>query len=558
MKFNFKLFIAIIFGIIIFPLTVSAEDITVRIKKSPMYDSPVLYTITGERDVTTVSDVKQALVSEYNIDLNDYIFAISGYDEAAGSEVLCASPFTCYSDINEDYAYLYMYEIDHTKKEYTLNSIPPKDEEMLLGLVETNYEIFEPLSIRSCNDAFDKCTFVDYQEFKFYDNVVIKYNYDKIIAQVAQAIIDNGLLNNTEFTLTDTELLHYFNYGGSLANYATSFKNQLFNTNFAFEMDQRGGADEPFETDAIGFYKFLYNDTLYAVKEFMSITALHYVYIPTDATNEKEALENRLNDIFGDELHLTVAESTDTINDKLDEHQMDPIEDGDKHYFILTVTGTNDYREGMEFNVITIKDSSKINNNVSFKSSDLITNVSVSTDKALPLDTLVNVKQITSGNDYTNIIKALDVEEGKVFDINLKSISQNKSITKLDNGKFLVSIPIPEEYEGKELVVYYVDAANKVTPYSVTVKDGYATFETDHFSIYTLAINKTDDTNNDTTATKESDSNAQTKTDDNTIASSSINNPATGDNIFDYFTLFIFSVFSLIIVRKYKNKLFNN
>lgn len=558
MKFNFKLFIAIIFGIIIFPLTVSAEDITVRIKKSPIYDSPVLYTITGERDVTTVSDVKQALVNEYNIDLNDYIFAISGYDEAAGSEVLCASPFTCYTDANEDYAYLFMYEVDHTKKEYTLNSIPPKDEEMLSGLVETNYEIFEPLSIRSCNDAFDKCTFVDYQEFKFYDNVVIKYNYDKIIAQVAQAFIDNGLLNNTEFTLTDTELLHYFNYGGSLANYATSFKNQLFNTNFAFEMDQRGGADEPFETDAIGFYKFLYNDTLYAVKEFMSITALHYVYIPTDATNEKEALENRLNDIFGDELHLTVTESAGTINQKLDEYQMDPIEDGDKHYFILTVTGTNDYREGMEFNVITIKDSSKINNNVSFKSSDLITNVSVSTDEALPLDTLVNVKQITSGNDYTNIIKALDVEEGKVFDINLKSISQNKSITKLDNGKFLVSIPIPEEYEGKYLVVYYVDAANKVTPYSVTVKDGYATFETDHFSIYTLAINKTDDTNNDTTATKESDSNAQTKTDDNTIASSSINNPATGDNIFDYFTLFIFSVFSLIIVRKYKNKLFNN
>ena len=73
--------------------------------------------------------------------------------------------------------------------------------------------------------------------------------------------------------------------------------------------------------------------------------------------------------------------------------------------------------------------------------------------------------------------------------------------------------PVPEKYEGKELIVYYVNTSNIVTPYDVTVKDGYATFETDHFSTYTLT----------------------------TIA-----NPATGDNVMLYFILLGVSVVGML------------
>ncbi len=61
-----------------------------------------------------------------------------------------------------------------------------------------------------------------------------------------------------------------------------------------------------------------------------------------------------------------------------------------------------------------------------------------------------------------------------------------KYITELDNGEFEVNIPIPEKFEGKDLNVYYVDAQGVVTTHVVTPKDGYASFITTHFSVYTL------------------------------------------------------------------------
>ena len=75
-------------------------------------------------------------------------------------------------------------------------------------------------------------------------------------------------------------------YGGSLANYTSSFKNQLSNYNFNSEIDQRGGAYEPFNTAAIGFYTATYNGTIYAIKEFVEINAPHIIYVPDDATDK--------------------------------------------------------------------------------------------------------------------------------------------------------------------------------------------------------------------------------------------------------------------------------
>ena len=60
----------------------------------------------------------------------------------------------------------------------------------------------------------------------------------------------------------------------------------------------------------------------------------------------------------------------------------------------------------------------------------------------------------------------------------------NANIEKLDNGKFEVRIPIPESMKGKTLIVYYFASDGTKHPYEV---DGYAVFETDHFSTYTLA-----------------------------------------------------------------------
>lgn len=529
MKYLKYVFFSII-AIVTLPLIVNAEDVNVIVKDNPS-STNVLCEITAEKGVSTVNDLKDLLHANCNIDVNEYMIAVRGYDEASGSEVVC-NDFSCWGPTDNWQTTIFIYAKDHTRKEYTINSIPPKNENMAEDIFETNYELFDSYGFKSCNETFDVCSFIDYENAKVYDNVIINYNYNKTIALLAQTLINAGLMDKTEFDMTDTELLHYFNYGGSFINYATSFKNQLSNLNFSFDMDQRGGSDEPFETGAIGFYKFMYNDVLYGVKEFMSVTGKHIVYVPTDSSDKKQALEDRLKDLFGDNLKLTVTESDKTINECLNDFGLEPIEGGNEHYYILTVNDENNYRYLMQYNVIVKKDSSKINNNVSFKSNDLITGVVVATDENIPLDTLVKVVQLDSGETYEKILQTLNITEGEMFDISLKSISQNKQITKLDNGKFLVTIPIPEKYKDKtSFVVYYVDSNNNVIAYEAKADGkGNVTFETDHFSIYTLAITE--------------------KANEESKEEPVINNPGTLDSINFYGITLIISFIGIGLVIK--------
>ena len=74
--------------------------------------------------------------------------------------------------------------------------------------------------------------------------------------------------------------------------------------------------------------------------------------------------------IFGSKLKLTVAESTDTINEYLTSMGEPTITNGDEHYYILTLNDPNSSNDGEEYFFIAKKDSSKVNNKVSFKSSD--------------------------------------------------------------------------------------------------------------------------------------------------------------------------------------------
>ncbi len=139
------------------------------------------------------------------------------------------------------------------------------------------------------------------------------------------------------------------------------------------------------------------------------------------------------------------------------------------------------------FKFVVAKDNSKLVM-PSYESVDLETKISVSTDSGdVPLDTVVEVDELTEGEEYNRICKVVNADDNEMFDIKLHSNSLENHITTLENGKFLVKIPIPEEFKGKDLSVFYVDAGGKSTEYTVTVKDGYASFETDHFSIYTLA-----------------------------------------------------------------------
>lgn len=133
------------------------------------------------------------------------------------------------------------------------------------------------------------------------------------------------------------------------------------------------------------------------------------------------------------------------------------------------------------------KDSSKMVEPI-IKTVDSTTNVEINTSATLPLDTVIQANKLTSGAEYDKILKILNLTENLTFDLKLYSNSLDKYITRLEDGTFEVKIPIPENFKGKDLVVYYVNENGEKEPYTVdtTAEPGYAIFRTTHFSIYTL------------------------------------------------------------------------
>ena len=179
----------------------------------------------------------------------------------------------------------------------------------------------------------------------------------------------------------------------------------------------------------------------------------------------------------------------------------------DGHIFSVQVAGKDDV-----YKFVIIKEDAKLSV-PTYESTDFKTNVSVSTDSSeVPLDTVIKVEKITHGEEHERICGTLEIKDGEIFDIKLHSGSLDDYITELKNGKFKVRLPIKNEYKGKKLVVYYVDANGNKTKYNVTIKNNFAFFETDHFSVYTLTTEPED---------------IQTPPD---VSEDNLTSPNTGDN----------------------------
>lgn len=119
------------------------------------------------------------------------------------------------------------------------------------------------------------------------------------------------------------------------------------------------------------------------------------------------------------------------------------------------------------------------------------TNINLNADKGvLPNGTTLEAENIKEGTFYNTVTKILSNVKGfRLYDINLLSNG-----TKIQpNGKVKVSIPIPSDFDKTKLSVYRVSENGDKTEYKVTVEGDYATFETDHFSMYVLA-EKTEET----------------------------------------------------------------
>lgn len=359
--------------------------------------------------------------------------------------------------------------------------------------------------------------------------VPVKYVYDSAIVDDVQKFIDKLPTDGSLFEVSDLELINYLvNFDSSiydeanyvidpLANYSGELKATLKNTNMFMDVENGAGLNSAFYIERLGTAFFGYSDIVYKLSDQLGARGNHVIYVPENTDDLVKAAQKRIDEYIGTG-YATVSSAGKTLEQAYnawieaeyentrpywkEENPDWTIDDWKAAYLpsydniedAIGISGVNKDAPAFivkigkeEYYFTIIKDSSKMIT-PTYSSADLKTNVAVATSSSqVPLDTMIDVKNVTSGTEYDRIMKVLDVENSKTFDIKLHSASKDDYVTKLDNGKFEVKIPIDKQFEGKKLVVYYVDANGKTTEHAVTVKGGFATFETDHFSIYTLA-----------------------------------------------------------------------
>ena len=283
---------------------------------------------------------------------------------------------------------------------------------------------------------------------------------------------------------------HTVNYSGELKEY-------LANRNVDFRVTMIGaGLDTDLYLEACGDAVILVNGKMCASVPYMTKALVqHIVYVPDGTATDKDSLmaaaQKRINEYLGSDSKVVVSYGgafntlTDPWYDDDEAYQAEMInglglETAPENYFIAT-------SGDMQYKFVIIPDSSKMML-PTYKTVDTSSNVVISSDSAeIPLDTSMRANQLTSGAEYDKVIERLGVEENVTFDLKLYSQSTESYVSKLENGTFEVQIPISDELKDKSLVAYYVDENNKVVEYEVTVEDGCAVFETNHFSIYTIA-----------------------------------------------------------------------
>lgn len=364
------------------------------------------------------------------------------------------------------------------------------------------------------------------------------FQYDEQVKEFVKRVVASMPADKTKFQTRDMELINYWinnekDYmGGGLQNYSGELKSYLQYSNVEMFLDNRAGADEPFYTKMFGFASFRNQNTVYHVEEQMGTEAQHIIYVPDNTGNSKEAMmsaaQQRMNDYLGKTDVVEVSYAGEAYNvwwnaqyewykqnweeqyqnpypgqivpplKSLTEYRQDSQQGGfsfennagvdglqaDDYCFALNILkGVN---AGEKHYFVIRKDNSKMVA-PGYKTVDISTKIEISTtESSIPLDTVIEVDQLVQGAEYERIRKILNITDCEMFDLTLFAQSVGTNITGLDNGIFEVRIPISEKYKNKVLKVYYVDGNGKTTEHSVTKKDGYAIFQTNHFSIYTL------------------------------------------------------------------------
>ena len=397
---------------------------------------------------------------------------------------------------------------------FEFNSTIPTDEEYFALMVDRvtydENQNWNGLQFNNISADYDEVdlTINKYETNEETHRVKLQWNYDKTANKKIKDFIQTTLKNRTEFNVYDLELVNYWvnsvknDYKAELIMFSGELKTALNYGNIEFDIRIGGGGYAPFTSEAIGLAYFGYGGSVYHTISVFGATGDHILYVPTETEDTAEAIraaaQKRIDDYLGEtdvEVNY-ISTAREYLLDNSSVTSYNNFEEVFKYELGLAGVNENDLiyiidipideNMGDSKYVIIRRDSSKMVSPIS-KTSDLSTDIEISTNSTLPLDTIIQAKELTSGKEYERIIKLLNVNDNLTFDLKLYSESIGEYITKLDDGTFEVKIPIPENFKNKELKVYYVDEEGKTTEYKVESKGDYAIFKTNHFSIYTLA-----------------------------------------------------------------------
>lgn len=398
-----------------------------------------------------------------------------------------------------------------------------------------------------CEEGYENCSLSISDTTYTYrsKNFDIEYKFmktDNEILTKVEKYIDKfeGDQENFEpnlFILDDLENINYkysvikhgkenINVINSTINYSSEIKKLLDYGNLTAIIDTRAGWEEEFTAGGFGFLNLLYDDVIYGVANQVGVKQINVLYIDDSTTNDREsyieAALKRVQDYLPNaKVKLTYAGKINEIDQT---NLMVPISeliDVNKtlgEYYTLTI-------DGVDHSFFIVKDSSKMKY-PEMNTVDLKTNIKINSDSfEVPLDSKISANTVDNNSEeYKDIMKKLKLNNGMMYDLKLYSTSLETYVKKLENGKFRVFIPINEKYLNKDLKAYYVRDDGFIEIYDILKENGFAIFETDHFSTYT-------------------------------IGASDFVNPKTGDNIIIWIILALVSIIGLIFLLKLnKNK----
>lgn len=316
---------------------------------------------------------------------------------------------------------------------------------------------------------------------------------NSILDKIAEKTGDNHDVE-TGFCLEDLYLINYLNASseGINSSLALNFSKDLIaltnGGNISYKFDSRLGDYTPTGLwNYTGGEVIVYSDGMAVGTTKIGLTLNNVLYVSSDTANSDQAriasALKRIEDYLGTTKGIKIAvggtlESLNVDGTTWNDHGFIDEKTSGTNYYNVTING-----ETYKF-AICKKDENKLET-PKYIGSNLGSNITItSDDTTIPLDTAITAKKVEK-----EIIKnTLGTDKYEAYDISLYSNAKQTNITKLENSKFEVSLPIPESLKGKDITVYYITDAGEKEEHTATIKgDDMLTFETNHFSTYVVA-----------------------------------------------------------------------